>query len=90
MEITGSITHQRVYQSSQGGVHKDDLLMNVAKSKSQTTAAAPKFIEQVDSSIMELRSQNLRKKLFLLETWIQKSFRTHDKTSNSQPNVKRR
>jgi hypothetical protein len=47
-------------------------MMYVAKSQSQTTAAAAKFIKQINSSNMELRSQNLCQNLdlFLLETQI--------------------
>jgi hypothetical protein len=61
-------------------------MMYVAKSQSQTTVAAANFIRQIDSSIMELRCQNL----FSLESQIQKSIRTHDKTPSSKPNVQRR
>jgi DNA polymerase elongation subunit (family B) len=35
-------------------------MMHLAKSQSQTTAAAATFIKQIDSWIMELRGQNLR------------------------------
>jgi hypothetical protein len=59
--------------------------MYVAKSQSQTTAAAAK----IDCWIMELRGQKLHQNLFLLEIQIQKSIRTHYKTLSSQPNVQR-
>jgi hypothetical protein len=65
-------------------------MMCIAKSQSQTIAAADNFIKQIDSSIMGLRSQNLHQNLFSLETQVQKSIRTHDKTPSSQPNVQSR
>jgi hypothetical protein len=58
-------------------------MMYVAKS--QTTAAAAKFIKQIDCWIMELSGQNLHQNLLKLENQIQKSIRTHDKTSSCQP-----
>jgi hypothetical protein len=66
-------------------------MMDLVESQSQTTAeaAAAKFIKQIDTSTKELRSQSLRQNLFSLETEIQKSIRTHDKTPSSQPNVQR-
>jgi hypothetical protein len=65
-------------------------MMYVAKSQSQTTAAATTFIKQIECWIMELRGQNLHQNLLLLETQIQKNIRTHDKTASCQPNVQRR
>jgi hypothetical protein len=65
-------------------------MMYVAKSQSQTTAAAATFIKQIDCWIMELWGLNLHQNLFLLETQIQKSIRTHDKTPSCKPNVQRR
>jgi hypothetical protein len=65
-------------------------MIYVAKSNtSLTIAAAATFINQIDSWIMELRGQNLRQNLFLLDAQIQKIIRTHDITSSSQPNVQR-
>jgi hypothetical protein len=64
-------------------------MIYVAKSQSQATATADTFIKQINFWITKLRGQNLRQNLFLLETQIQKSIRTHDETPSSQPNVKR-
>jgi hypothetical protein len=65
-------------------------MMCVAKSQNQTETAAATFIKQIDCWIMELRGQDLHQNLFLLETQVQKSIRTHDKTPSCQPNVQRR
>jgi hypothetical protein len=63
----------RIREYTKTAREKFTKMMFVAKSQSQTTAAAAKFIKQIDSWILEVRSENLRQNPFLLETHIQKS-----------------
>jgi hypothetical protein len=69
-----------IRESIKAAVEEFIKMLYVAKSQSQTTAAAAKFIKHINSSSKELRSQNLRQNLFSLETQNQKNIRTHDET----------
>jgi hypothetical protein len=80
-EAPSSENHLLEYTSESIKAAKEEFIkmVYVAKSQSQTTAAAAKFIKQVNSSSIGLRSQNLRQNLFSLEIQIQKSIRAHVK-----------
>ena len=82
LSLSGSYMLEYTSESIKAAREEFIKMIFVAKSQSQTTAAAAKFIKQINSTSKELRvrSQNLRQNLFSLETQIQKSIRTHDKT----------
>ena len=75
----------RIKESIKAAREELIIMMYVGKSQSlsQRTVAAATFIKQIDSWIMELKSDNLRQNLFLLEAQVQKSIRTLDKTPTS-------
>jgi hypothetical protein len=57
-------------------------MMYVGKSQSQRTVAAAKLIKQIDSWIMELKSDNFRQNLFLLEAQVWKNIRILEKNTD--------
>jgi hypothetical protein len=92
LSLSGSYIHAgvRIRKSIKAAREEFIKMMYFAKSQSKTTATAATFIKQNESWIMDLRGQNLRQNLFLLENRSRKASELMIIKSSSQPNIQRR